>query len=253
MTIRDLDRTDLRYDSPLIAIGGGEQVQTAPRLAVAPQDTPLLARLMLALARLLTSLLVRVEIRNIDRLPDSPYLLAANHMSYADSIILPSFLPKQPRLYLVGNRHTVWETWWKRLFVDAFGGVIPVNLQSSFDLASFRRCEKALASGGALIVFPEGDTGRVEGSMLPLKDGASVLAQRSGVPIVPVAISGTQDMWWRKKITVVIGEPFQTSGADRRAAKTMTAELGQRILQIMPEYREDPAETKRFRFLSRIM
>jgi 1-acyl-sn-glycerol-3-phosphate acyltransferase len=244
MTSRDIEHRDVFLDARLAS-----EAFAANRLP----GTPLVTSAILGAARCLADVLIRVEFDGLGNLPRGPYLLAANHMSAADSVLLPAFLPRRPRLYLVGNQHTVWRSWWRRAWVRSFGQVIPVNLRVPVDMASFRRCQDVLEAGNALLVFPEGDEGCVEGQLLPLKDGVAVLAQRTGVPIIPVAISGTREIWLHKQVRIVIGEPFRARRGGRNAAQETTSELRRRILDLMPEYREDPAEPKRLRFLSRLI
>jgi 1-acyl-sn-glycerol-3-phosphate acyltransferase len=55
------------------------------------------------------------------------------------------------------------------------------------------------------------------------------------VPVVPVALSGTKDLWFRKRIRVVIGQPMQTEGQD---PETLTAAAFQRITELIPAYQE---------------
>jgi hypothetical protein len=53
--------------------------------------------------------------------------------------------------------------------------------------------------------------------------------------VLPVALSGTKDLWLRKRIRVVIGEPMQTAGQN---PESLTAAAFQRITELMPAYQE---------------
>jgi 1-acyl-sn-glycerol-3-phosphate acyltransferase len=57
------------------------------------------------------------------------------------------------------------------------------------------------------------------------------------VPVVPVALSGTKDLWFRKRIRVVIGKAIQMEGFD---ADTLTAVAYRKVKELMPTYREQP-------------
>jgi 1-acyl-sn-glycerol-3-phosphate acyltransferase len=62
-----------------------------------------------------------------------------------------------------------------------------------------------LDRGNTLIIFPEGGIGPGDGHVRPLQSGTAYLAQRTGYPILTVGITGSYDLWWRKRLTVRIG------------------------------------------------
>ena len=68
-------------------------------------------------------------------------------------------------------------------------------------------------------IFAEGRVGFDETDLLPLEDGAAAFAMTSGVPVVPCAIVGTTDLWFRKRVMVRFGAPLQppTRGREGRA------------------------------------
>jgi len=55
--------------------------------------------------------------------------------------------------------------------------------------------------------------------------------------VVPVALSGTKDLWFGKRIKVVIGEPLRTTGQD---PDSLTAAAFEKINALMPAYRDQP-------------
>jgi 1-acyl-sn-glycerol-3-phosphate acyltransferase len=91
--------------------------------------------------------------------------------------------------------------------------------------------------GGAVAIFPEGNYGPAEGQLLPFKKGFAHFAIKAGVPVVPVAFSGTKDLWFRKRIRVVIGEPMLPAGHD---AGSLTEIAFQRMKQLLPAPTEQP-------------
>jgi 1-acyl-sn-glycerol-3-phosphate acyltransferase len=79
-------------------------------------------------------------------------------------------------------------------------------------------CERALAGGISVMLFPEG-TRSSDGSLLPFKDGAFSLAIRAQVPILPIALTGTREMrpkhsmWFGKaRARARILQPIPTRG-----------------------------------------
>ena len=92
-------------------------------------------------------------------------------------------------------------------------------------------------------IFPEANYGPKEGELLPFKKGFAHFAIKAGVPVVPVALSGTKDLWFRKRIHVFIGKPLKTAGYD---PTKLTEAAFQRIKELMPMYSE-PAGRKLLR------
>jgi len=136
-----------------------------------------------------------------------------------------------------------------RLLRDA--GIFPVaragNVQQKRDV--MRQAEELLAAGRVLALFPEGSRAR-SGKMQTGKGGAAILAIHAGVPVLPVAIAGTEQLyrtgWWlrRPRVTVIIGAPFRLeTGAERMPRSELlrlTDELMHRIAMLLPEERRGP-------------
>jgi 1-acyl-sn-glycerol-3-phosphate acyltransferase len=101
----------------------------------------------------------------------------------------------------------------------------------------FHHVDRCLELGGAVAIFPEGNYGQKEGELLPFHKGFAHFAAKAGVPVVPVALSGTQDLWFRKLIRVVIGKPLPTAGQDPAA---LTDIAFARMKELMPVYAEPP-------------
>lgn len=145
------------------------------------------------LVRLLTAparrLLVRVRVDDPNRLPeDGPVIVAANHVSFLDSVLLMFALPR-PVAFLgkaeyTDNPITRW------LFCGA--GMIPVRREHPADLPrAFDEVAAVLGRGEVVGVFPEGTRSR-DGLLHRGHVGAAHLALVTGAPIVPVGIVGTE-------------------------------------------------------------
>ena len=72
---------------------------------------------------------------------------------------------------------------------------------------------------------------------MPFKKGFAHFAIKAGVPVVPVALSGTKDLWFRKPIRVVIGTTILPAGHD---PASLTQAGFERITELMPPYSEPP-------------
>ena len=123
-------------------------------------------------------------------------------------------LPVEPRLHFLANPTILVTRKVQWFLVRSTGGFVPVVQGRHGDPALFRHVDRCLEVGGAVAIFPEGNYGPAEGELLPFKKGFAHFAIKAHVPVVPVALSGTKDLWFRKRIKVVIGEPLQTDGHD---------------------------------------
>ncbi|TMD72578.1 MAG: hypothetical protein E6I82_07920 [Chloroflexi bacterium] len=124
--------------------------------------------------------------------------------------------------------------WW---LVRTTGGYVPVVRERHGDRALFRHVDRCLDAGGAIAIFPEGNYGQKEGELLPFHKGFAHFAIKAGVPVIPVALSGTKDLWFRKRIEVVIGRPMPSVGQDPAALTELAFE---RMKEMLPAYSEPP-------------
>jgi 1-acyl-sn-glycerol-3-phosphate acyltransferase len=132
-------------------------------------------------------------------------------------------------------------------FVSRFGS-FPVH-RGQMDREALRQADQVLARGWALVMFPEG-TRSPEAKLQPAFPGVALLAIRSGAPILPVGISGSENIkgaiWWlrRPRITVNIGTPFHLPPINGRVSREElirhTDLMMRRIAELLPaEYRGD--------------
>lgn len=160
-------------------------------------------------------------------------IIAANHQSYLDPCLLAIGLTR-PINFMA--RRELFEA--NRLFgwlissVNAF----PVTL-GKFDSSAIREAIKRLKQGRLLMVFPEG-TRSFDGSIMKLKSGLYLLAQRSGVPIIPTVINGAFECWSRNdalpikfgEIRVKHGKPLYIK--DFASSKELTQRLQQELIAL---------------------
>lgn len=193
------------------------------------------ATLSTTLGRIFARCLARIRIEGLDDLPASgPAIIAINHVSNADALIVAAwFLP-------VLGRPVHWLAKQEALDWPLLGAFIAANgafgiRRGAADLEAFRAARQVLDAGHVLGLFPEG-TRSPDGTLQPAKDGATLLALRTGAPIVPVGIAGT-DRFWPKgqllphpggSIVVRAGRPFRLGpvprGHDRHAAMQAATE-----------------------------
>ncbi len=160
---------------------------------------------------------IRVHLENAQNLPKAGAVLAPNHSSMWDILVtatLPvdfKFISKRQvrKIPFLGYCLNVMGTYW--LDRDSSGK----------DIAVLKTVENGLRNGIPVLMFPEGTRSRT-GELLPFKKGAFRTAANAGVPLCPMAISGTfaiappQKLPARRghEVVIRIGEPFHVDPAD---------------------------------------
>ena len=121
--------------------------------------------------------------------PNGPLIVASNHRSYLDPMILASFLPR--RLYHMAKRELFRHPLFAKLIT--FFGAFPVDRGGIVRVSTFRMARKLLELNGAVVIFPEGgivnSTAGVE-----VKEGVATLAAISRAPVLPVYIAGSNTL-----------------------------------------------------------
>jgi 1-acyl-sn-glycerol-3-phosphate acyltransferase len=182
-----------------------------------------------------------VEIRGegmetIDR--GKRYILIANHHSYFDIPCIFAAIPQPIRFMAKKSLFSI------PIFGWAIGraGFIPIDRKNrrtavkSFDLAVER-----IRKGNTIVIFPE--EGRSpERGMRPFQRGAFLLAIRSELPILPLAIDGTYEVFrvGAKRITpgvvtLRVGTPIETAGVTVRAKDALSAQARSQIESLLGE------------------
>lgn len=161
----------------------------------------------------------------LENLPEGGALLCANHVSGWDPFLIAVALPIDSRLTVMAKDqlfHIPVVGWFLRS-----AGVFPVK-RGGNDLTAMKTAIRSLNEGGRLLVFPEGT--RVDGeSGGEAKGGVTVMAARTGVPMVPV-YCGPRHKFLRRT-TVVFGEPYTPVIAGRRPTAEENRQAAEEILR----------------------
>jgi 1-acyl-sn-glycerol-3-phosphate acyltransferase len=200
------------------------------------------------LARCVTRVTVEGDTESIPR--QGPVILASNHISNADPVIIGAWLTPRlgRRIHWLGKKEMF--EWPVVGWMARNGGVVPVD-RGAADIDAFRLAQRVLAAGQVLMVFPEG-TRSPTGELQTPKDGLAMLALRTNATIVPIGVSNTDRVWKKGSFlprpgghaTMRIGEPFKVGDLlppeiDRKAAKGLaTTLIMQRIAALLdPRHR----------------
>lgn len=182
------------------------------------------------------------EVEGIENLPPrrtGGMVLAMNHQHWMDIPTIGALLPFAYRLSWLGKtelfEHPI-AGWWFRAMQ-----VIPIK-RGARDLEAMRACEAALKAGAVLLIFPEGHRSP-DGRLQKGQGGAIRLAMRSGVPIVPIGMSGTRHGFKGtlrgKRLVMRIGTPYMIAPTPNNkipvdAMEHLATDMMVRIARLLP-------------------
>ncbi len=211
------------------------------------------------LIRFVFNRIARFEIHGYENVPQSgAFVIAVNHIGIIDIAMFHYIFDRFDMFIPVGEK---WEKnafvrWLARnlnfLFVDRFNP----------DLKALRKMVSLMDAGNSLVIAPEGTRSKT-GALIEGKPGVAYLAARSGFPVVPVAITGTEDKvilgnikrLRKSPVTLTAGKPFTLPPIPREnrdeALQTYTDEIMCQIAILLPErYRGVYAEHPRLKALT---
>jgi 1-acyl-sn-glycerol-3-phosphate acyltransferase len=152
--------------------------------------------------------LFRVTVTGLENIPRPPYIIAANHHAWFDPAFIIPFFPERPLIYTMAKRETVFNRAWKRRLLPLIG-VFPISPnRGELDERGLRTVYQVLDRDGVMLMFPEGRYSRGR-ALRPLKDGIGYFALQAGVPVCPVAVTGTDWLWPFRRIEVSIAPPVR--------------------------------------------
>lgn len=192
------------------------------------------------LARTLIGLCTRPTIRGREHLPSrGPALVVINHLGDADVVLLLATLPAPPdslakielyNLPILGR------------LIDRYG-VIWLH-RGQPDRRALRAALDALADGRVILIAPEGRYTLAQG-LEEGNEGAAFLALKADVPIIPVALTGTENervygalrRMRRAAVTLTVGEPFRLKAApsSRERMQEGTRQIMESLARLLPE------------------
>jgi 1-acyl-sn-glycerol-3-phosphate acyltransferase len=185
-------------------------------------DAPRMYRTLRKLLPPVLNPYLHVQVEGIDHVPDrTPAILACNHLSFIDSMVLPMNVPRP--VYFLGKAD-YWDSWKTRWFFQGTG-VVPVERGGGGKGEdSLKTGVQILGRGDLLGIYPEG-TRSPDGRLYRGKTGPVRMALEAGVPIIPCAVFNTDKAMptgsyipKREPVTVRYGAPLDLSRyRDRRA------------------------------------
>lgn len=179
----------------------------------------------------------RVVVAGAEKLPPGqPFIFAANHQSQYDIYALQGFFPINFRWLAK-----------KELFQIPFlgpamryAGCIPVDrARGRQAMQSLNEAAAQIAGGTSVVIFPEGTRSR-DGKLQDFKSGGMVLAIKSGVPLVPVAIIGSHEVMPKGellaspgRILIRVGAPIETKSYSVKEKQVLANRLQTAVAELM--------------------
>ncbi len=182
----------------------------------------------------------QIEVEGLENVPagESLIIAAAPHRNWLDPFLVLLVLPGRPRIYFLGSREAVFNTWWKKLLLGALGGVVPVSSEGRLNREALETAVQVLRSGASLGVFPEGwgHTYDPPDQLAEIKRGVTWVAMNANRRILPVGLAGTRDLWRGKTLRVRIGPPMAppAEGSRRAGEAQATRALEQGLYEVLP-------------------
>ncbi len=182
-------------------------------------------RIIYAIAAPIIHLLFPCRTVGLEDFPEEGALLCANHASGWDPILIALNLPKDARLTVMAKdqlfRIPLLGFFLKKL------GIFPVK-RGGNALTAMKTAMKVLSGGNRLLVFPEGTRVEEQGEV-EAKGGVTMMATRTGVPMVPVYCGGKHKFF--RKTTIAFGKPYVPVIAGRRPTPDENRAIAQEVLE----------------------
>ena len=200
--------------------------------------------LFLFLVRVILPLFARVKLHGYENVPPdtTSFVSVSNHIGRLDALIVYYLLKRKDIIMLVAEKYR--EHTWSRILAETANGIFVDRYNA--DLNAMREVLRRLQKGGVVVLAPEG-TRSPSCSLIKGWDGASYIAAKSRLPIVPVGVTGTGDEeviarlkhFRRLDIQLHIGpvftlEPLDNKRRDEQLA-AYTEEIMCRIAAELPE------------------
>lgn len=198
-------------------------------------------RILVGVLRFLFAIFSRSEVSGREHLPPGgPLIVAFNHLGHLDGPLIIANVPWSVEALVLADL----------LGVPVIGpilrlyGVILVH-RDEFDREVLKRALNVLREGRVLALAPEARQSPTH-TLIEGRPGTAYLSLLSGAPILPIAITGTENVfdelkrWRRPRLTLTIGAPFSlpgplAKGAERKAQLTAGRdEIMQRIAALLP-------------------
>jgi acyl-[acyl-carrier-protein]-phospholipid O-acyltransferase/long-chain-fatty-acid--[acyl-carrier-protein] ligase len=184
---------------------------------------------------LISKLMYRVKLEGLENVPATGALIAPNHVSWVDGVLVGLACPRHPRMLVFADYfEKPWIAWFGRL-----GRVIPIHPGKKSIVQSLRAAREAINQGELVCVFPEGGITRT-GAIREFQPGMMTILRGTNAPVVPVYVDGLWGsifsfeggrFFWkipkklRPRMTIRFGKPIEHP-KDLEQVRQAVIELG---------------------------
>ena len=185
---------------------------------------------------LLCSLLIKLTSKGEKNIPKKgPYILAPNHFSLLDPFVLQA-KHKKPTTFLMAE--DLDDLGWKELWAPWLYGVLLVH-RKTLKPSTIRAIQNQIEKKEPICIFPEGTS--IGARLKPPKEGAAYFSARNNIPIIPVALSGTDQIskkinrLQRPEVSVEFGKPICPKGTGKEETEALTKKTMQALKEMLPK------------------
>lgn len=164
------------------------------------------------------------KVTGLENIPaEGGFILCINHISNRDPLFISTRIPRKRRMYFLAKKE-LFDNKFLKPFVAGLGG-IPVD-RGHADISAVRNALRVLKEGYGLGIFPQGTRSK-DNSPTPMLSGASMIALRGGVPVIPAYIDGPYRLFHH--VDIRFGAPLDLSEFGRRCDAAILSEVTHRI------------------------
>src|SRR5689334_5205330 len=141
-----------------------------------------------SIVRFIMNIIADVEIEGMEKLPEGNLILASNHLGRLDTAVLLYAVDREDIIMAIAEKYK------NHPLYGAIGRAVNGIWLNRFeaDFAALRQILERMKKGGLLVIAPEGTRSKTE-ALQPGKMGVAFLASKSGYPVMPIALTGTED------------------------------------------------------------
>lgn len=131
-------------------------------------------------------------------------LVAAIHRGWMDPFLIMHALPLQPRVWFLGSGPSAFSARWREWLLHRLGGMLPVWRGGVGVDQHVESARAVLRNGGVFVLVPEGGVSGPPDAPAAFRVGSALIALRTGAPIVPLAMAGSQELYLGKRMATRI-------------------------------------------------
>ncbi|MBI2781410.1 MAG: 1-acyl-sn-glycerol-3-phosphate acyltransferase [Chloroflexi bacterium] len=210
----------------------------------------------------------RIDTSGQEHLPKGGYLLIAGaHRGWMDPFVAMHAVPAEPRCWFLGSGPSTFTARWREVLIQRLGGLLPVWRGGLGIEGHVRSARAVIAAGAVFVQMPEGTVNGPAGRLGPFRPGAALIALRTGAPIVPLAMAGTEELYIGRRMASRVLPPTSARellGSDwdgvlperdsraeldlaKRASDALAARIGPVVEELYPGTVDPPSHPRRLR------